>query len=208
MNGIVQKGLGAALVVGAVTLTVSAPLTQSASAVGTWQDQDRLQELLNEAAAHMEAGRWRQAVDSYTAALAIDGGNQAAMDGLQDARAQLDVGSALQDVDEMQELQRQQTLAEFNDSFARAQQLLNEKDFATARNEILTARIKLSRNRQVLSESEFDRLNRQAGDLIDQIDDAEEIQRAADAAAQDELIRKQRMEEENRQRAERAAHHL
>lgn len=111
-------------------------------------------------------------------------------------------GALLENVIGQKSLILQQAVAEFDNFMAQAQQSLAEGNYEEARNRAGRARLSITDKRDVFSDKEFnDRIGRQEA-LIQQIRDAEERARVAEAERQTSEATRQKGDAEARQRAE------
>ena len=162
--------------------------------VVAWQDQPDEEVLLNqargeaalaEAQVYMGAHRWQRAIDAFETALRYLPGNEDALSGLRQAQAQLDEASAIGDVDQERQVQLGRAREEFDVALRRAGELLAQQDFAGAEREVLTAQIRLRRVRNLFSDREHNDRNRQAENLLVEID----LKRTDARLAEDHRIR-------------------
>ena len=125
-------------------------------------------------------GLWRQAAAKYSEVLQLMPRNEQASPGYQQAMAMLDKGSMLTgskatgatSVEQQYQEQRSRATVEFEEGYARANQLMSQEDFAGADRAILTAQIKLRQRKQYLSQGELESMNTRAEDLISVIGEA------------------------------------
>lgn len=168
-------------------------------------DDLRLQSLLEQAREHMRAARWEQAIDAFQAALRIAPGNAEAQAGLEQARGLFDQGSGIRSVETDDRLRREQARAEFDNSMARARQLLAEEKFSDATVAVTTASVSLSRARNDLNETEFNERNQRANALRDEIQQAQRLYNTRQAALAAQELERDRINEAAAERARRQA---
>ncbi|MCH8164671.1 MAG: hypothetical protein IH889_03600 [Planctomycetes bacterium] len=148
-------------------------------------NQARGEAALAEARVYMGAHRWQRAIDAFETALRYLPGNEDALAGLRQAQAQLDEASAIGDVDQERQVQLGRAREEFDVALRRAGELLAQQDFAGAEREVLTAQIRLRRVRNLFSDREHNERNRQAENLLVEID----VRRTDARLAEDHRIR-------------------
>jgi type II secretory pathway component GspD/PulD (secretin)/tetratricopeptide (TPR) repeat protein len=200
-----RLGLGMMMVVGALSLTLTAPVLVTSAAAHSQppgDDQERGMAALARAREAFAAGRWREARDAYQEALNLMPDNQEAAQGLQQAEIQLNQAGNVGDVAEQGEILRQRAIAEFNASYNTASERLGNSQFTEASQEITTALAALESRRGNLSESEYEELRERGRELQDRIAaDREIAERQAELEAQDEARQAQiRAEQEERRR--------
>ncbi len=148
-------------------------------------------------------GNWVRASSKYAEALNYLPNNQAAMDGLAEAQTMLNQQSTLTDTEQRIREQRQKALIEFDDAFAQAQAQLAQGNYVIANRAIVQAKLKLSNSRGVLTVAEFERLNLQASQLIEQIEEERIAQAALEAQARIEQASQDKTTAERRAAAQR-----
>ncbi|MCH8151571.1 MAG: hypothetical protein IH830_04255 [Planctomycetes bacterium] len=161
-------------------------------------NQARGEAALAEGRVYLGAHRWQRAIDAFETALRYLPGNEDALAGLRQAQAQLDEASAIGDVDQERQVQLGRAREEFDVALRRAGELLAQQDFAGAEREVLTAQIRLRRVRNLFSDREHNERNRQAENLLVEIDvrrtdarlaEAHRIRLEADRAQEEAQIR-------------------
>ncbi|MGI9014297.1 MAG: hypothetical protein ACR2GY_08615 [Phycisphaerales bacterium] len=161
-------------------------------------DEARGMAALAEARAHMDAGRYQQALDAYRTALQAMPDNQEARAGEASALARLDQASGLDQAATVLTLRGQQVRAEFDAAVANARQLLEQQQFGQAETVVTTARVNLNNNQRFISGPEHTQRLQAAGALLAEIGKAKELH-MADIIRQ-QTIDRGRIEEENRRR--------
>jgi general secretion pathway protein D len=133
-------------------------------------DQAKGQAALNEGREHLDAHRWRQAIEAFEEALTYLPGNEEALAGIRQAQTELNEAPIIRPVEEELQVQLGRARAEFNASMQRAQDLLGQGDYNGAEREALTAQIRLRQARNLFSTREYSTLSQQAETLLGEID--------------------------------------
>jgi len=191
---VVIGGVGPGLHFGSNRSAVAAPLMQS--------DLDGARQRARDA---MKEGRWADAIDAWTVVLTAAPGDPEALGGIRDAQMRRDEGSTIDQFQQDVDLRKQKLQIEFNADMDRAQQQLRNGDYGGAQRSVLTAKVKVERERGVLPQSLYEDLTTQADRLLDQVKSAEIQQKLADQKTQTDTASKavqdsQRLEREKRQK--------
>lgn len=166
-------------------------------------DQQRVDSLLSQARDHMRNAQWSQAADAFQSVLRLQPGNEEAVAGLKEAQALLDQRSGIEDVQETDQLRRQQAIAEFDNAMQQANEQLQQGQYTEAEMRVITAQVALGRARNDLSETEFNSRNDRARSLLSQIQQAKEMaaaQEAQQTLQEQEAARRAEQEAEARRR--------
>ncbi|MHC4219051.1 MAG: hypothetical protein ACYSU7_11415, partial [Planctomycetota bacterium] len=135
---------------------------------------------------HLDAHRWRQAIEAFEAALTYLPGNEEALVGIRRAQSELSEAPIIRPVEEELQVQLGRARAEFNAAMQRAGDLLEQGDYNGAEREALTGQIRLRQSRNLFGTREYNTYNQQAEDLLGQIDQRRE------AYEQEDQLRKDR----------------
>ncbi|MHC5007794.1 MAG: tetratricopeptide repeat protein, partial [Planctomycetota bacterium] len=133
-------------------------------------DQARAQAALSTAREHMDAHRWRQAIEAWETVLTYRPGDEEALMGIREAQSELSEAPIMPSVEQDLQVQRGRARAEFNNAIERAQELLDQGDYNGAEREALTGQIRLRQDRNLFGAREYTRLNQHADTLLAQID--------------------------------------
>ncbi|MBX3354316.1 MAG: hypothetical protein KF724_01305 [Phycisphaeraceae bacterium] len=131
----------------------------------------------------MSEGRWVDAIDAWTSVLTAAPGDPEALAGIREAQMRRDEGSTIDQFQQDVELRRQKLQVEFSADIDRAQQQLRNGDYGGAQRSVLTAKVKVDRERGILPQGTFDSMIDQADRLLEQIKTAEVESRLADQAS-------------------------
>jgi tetratricopeptide (TPR) repeat protein len=164
------------------------------------EDRAAAQAALAEAREHMEAHRWRQAIDAWETALTYLPGNEEALAGIRQAQTELSEAPIMPSVEQDIQVQRGRARAEFNNAMERAQELLDQGDYNGAEREALTGQIRLRQDRNLFGAREYAQLNERADTLLAQID-----QRREQYEAEQSLLDEKRALEDKQQARTREA---
>ncbi|MFB0985512.1 MAG: hypothetical protein QMB94_04380, partial [Phycisphaerales bacterium] len=164
-----------------------------------------LQDALESAQKAMSSANWRQAIDAWTSVLAIDPGNSAATAGLKQAQAMLDQASTIDNVQEDFSLRRERLKIQFQDDMVRSKSSYDEGDYRKARENAVTARLRVDRDRGVLPADQYASMMKQIDTMLDRVAAAEQLESLAkDEATRDQArsaaSAERRKEQEDRQR--------
>ncbi|MHC4303477.1 MAG: hypothetical protein ACYS15_00240 [Planctomycetota bacterium] len=192
--GIVALGIG----VGGVTEPSGGWVQEAESQEAV--DQAEADAALAEAREHMEAHRWRQAIEAWETVLTYTPGNEEALIGIREAQAELSEAPIIPSVEQDLQVQRGRARAEFNNALQRAQELLDQGDYNGAEREALTGQIRLRQDRNLFGAREYAQLNEQADQLLGQID-----QRREQYEQQQELLDEQRARQDQQEARTREA---
>ena len=129
-------------------------------------------EARTEARKAMSESKWEDAIKAWDRVLAANPDDAEAKKGLADAKAALDQASTISDVESDLTLRRQRAIIEFNAELTRADQQLTDGDYDSAQRTALTAKVRLDRNRSVLSPASFEEMARRAEQVLLRISDA------------------------------------
>ena len=155
MKLLAERRLGLAALVAAIGLPlamVAGPLEAHPAPQSDF-DYEQGQRALNDARAHMAAGRWSSAAESYAEALRYLPGNEEAIAGLREAEALLNRGVTVQDVEQTTRVLAERARVEFDDAMGRARDLLGQEDFDGAMQVALTAQIRMGQARSPVFDS-------------------------------------------------------
>lgn len=161
---------------------------------------------LAEAQKALASGSYSAAIELYKRVLAVQPDNAEAQKGLNDAQTMLNKSNMLNDVGQMQAVQHQQLLAEYNNLMEQARLKMAEGDYPSATDYVSEAKIRVEQGRSVLAPQEHEDLRNKAIDLAQNI---EQARRAAELASikkkTEEIDRNRRddqmkLEAENQQR--------
>ncbi len=153
----------------------------------------------------MSSANWRQAIDAWTSVLAIDPGNSAATAGLKQAQAMLDQASTIDNVQEDFSLRRERLKVQFQDDMVRSNSSYDEGDYRKARENAVTARLRVDRDRGVLPADQYASMMKQIDTMLDRVAAAEQLESLAKDEAKRDQARtaasaERRKEQEDRQR--------
>jgi general secretion pathway protein D len=174
-------------------------------------DQARGDAALTQAREHMEAYRWRQAIEAFETTLTYLPGNEEALAGIRQAQAELDEAPIIQPVEERLRVQLGRARAEFSAAMQRAEELLAQGDYNGAEREALTGQIRLRQARNLFGPREHAQLNQRAEELLAQIDREREAFDQADRLRKDreaERLQREARTREAQQRQEIIAENL
>jgi Flp pilus assembly secretin CpaC/uncharacterized membrane protein YgcG len=158
-----DRRLGTVALTGFLSVaTATTTLLCAAPAMAQAAERD-LESVLSEARGHLEAARYSAAVRAYSEALAIDGGNVEATEGLRVSQQLLNQGPVLpadgQPTD--RDVLREQVRVEYDDALGRSREALARGDFSNAESIALEAKVRVQVNRDLFNQSELsDRLAR------------------------------------------------
>ncbi|MBM4113576.1 MAG: hypothetical protein FJ253_09450, partial [Phycisphaerae bacterium] len=160
------------LAVAAVT-SVPAPM----GGLGSFADaapQSDIEAARQRARDAMKDGKWVDAIDAWTVVLTSVPGDPEALAGIREAESRRDEASQIDDVQQDIQLRQDRLKVEFGSDMDRAQQQLRNGDYGGAKRSVLTAKVKVERERGILSQAYYDDLTKQADTLLQQIATAEE----------------------------------
>ncbi len=129
---------------------------------------------LAEARKAMADHRWQDAIAAWNRALVFLPGNKEALDQLQVAQAEMNVGSTISEEEKARSVRLGQARTEFRASMGQSEQLLSQGDYGAAESGVITAQVRLRQNRDLFSQREYEDFNRQAEQLLARIDQARE----------------------------------
>lgn len=153
----------------------------------------------------MARSEWNVAITRWTEVLAAVPGDAEALRGLQEAQAALDQGSTITRVTEDIALRQQRADVMFRADVQRANELLAQGNHAAAERTLLTAKVRLEKDKGILPPGQYQTMASEVDALIDQVNDAKTLtalqaqerqRREAQAAASEA----QRTEQEARTR--------
>lgn len=140
-------------------------------------DIARAADLMAEAQRHMEQAEWRAARDAYRLAIEVNPLDEEAITGHDRALAMLDQGSSIDRMAREYSLRRQQTMATYDAAIEGAMESLRQEDLGEARRRLFEARARLVRNREVLSQDEYEIRLFAVDTALKQLDQAQELRR-------------------------------
>ncbi len=140
-----------------------------------------------EARKAMADHRWQDAIAAWNRALVFLPGNKEALDQLQKAQAEMNLGSTISEEEKARSVRLGQARTEFRASMGQSEQLLSQGDYGAAESGVITAQVRLRQNRDLFSQREYEDFNQQAEQLLARIDRASE---------QHELLEKKRSQAE------------
>ncbi|MDB4628092.1 hypothetical protein OAF82_00735, partial [bacterium] len=151
----------------------------------------------------MQSANWRQAIDAWTSVLAIDAGNAEAKAGLKQAQAMLDQASTIDNVQEDFSLRRQRLKVQFQDDMVRSNSSYDEGAYRKARENAVTARLRVDQDRGVLPADQYESMMKQIDTMLDRIATAEQLESLAKDEAKREEARSAADSERRKEQAER-----
>jgi len=176
----------------------------TAHAAPLFQDSDVLG-MIEQARKYTNQAQWQKAIDEWTKVLVRMPENSEAKDGLARAQAALDRGGTVEQVGRDLEVLQQKARVEFESAVTRAAELQARGDYAEAERSVITAKVKINQNRNILPESEFQSMTERADTLLEQIEEERQKsqlvkdQQARDAAERDKTVEQARQLEQRQQ---------
>ncbi|MDA1026733.1 MAG: hypothetical protein O3A19_09940, partial [Planctomycetota bacterium] len=151
----------------------------------------------------MSSANWRQAIDAWTSVLAIDPGNTEAIAGLKHAQAMLDQASTIDNVQEDFSLRRERLKVQFQDDMVRSNSSYDEGDYRKARENAVTARLRVDRDRGVLPADQYASMLKQIDTMLDRVAAAEQLESLAKDEAKRDQARSAADSERRKEQADR-----
>ncbi|MDA0297047.1 MAG: hypothetical protein O3A31_13895, partial [Planctomycetota bacterium] len=151
----------------------------------------------------MSSANWRQAIDAWTSVLAIDPGNTEAIAGLKHAQAMLDQASTIDNVQEDFSLRRERLKVQFQDDMVRSNSSYDEGDYRKARENAVTARLRVDRDRGGLPADQYASMLKQIDTMLDRVAAAEQLESLAKDEAKRDQARSAADSERRKEQADR-----
>ena len=149
----------------------------------------------------MQSANWRQAIDAWTSVLAIDAGNAEAKAGLKQAQAMLDQASTIDNVQEDFSLRRERLKVQFQDDMVRSNSSYDQGDYRKARENAVTARLRVDRDRGVLPPDQYASMMKQIDTMLDRVAAAEQLESLAKDEAKREEARSAASAQQRKEKA-------
>ncbi len=147
----------------------------------------------------MANSQWKVAVDRWTEVLAANPSDEEALKGLAAAKAALDQGSTNNQVVEDLTIRRERAVVMFKADLEQADGYLKQANYAAAERVLLTAKVRLEKDKGILPPSEFAGMTADVDKRLDQVQDA---RTQAALAAQDQQRKEAQVAASNQQKAE------
>jgi general secretion pathway protein D len=171
------------------------------------------QRMVAEADIAYDAGQYGPALQKYNQAANVyrDYLDPAELDRVEGRIAEVGVlleqpgAGSLIDVEQTQQLIREQSRAEFENFMTGAAEALAQGEFERARNQTAEARLRLAESRELFSEQEYEQRQARLDDLLSQIRTQEESARRAAIMTREDTLARAAAEQESSRRTEREA---